>query len=433
MKQLFNTEGLSYAGNAWDLSGDGVPGTSDRTINAPLGSTYRDHTAGKMYQKVTAGSGSDKWIQLVSATDLENAIAAHADGVSWREPVAVFSATAYATKADAEAALNSALGFDGVSLADGNRVLLPGVGGNSNSDIFVVRGTPGAGATLAEDSSKDTAGDQVPVNSGTESNKIAYFTVGGTWEIRSPGTDAEQTYLRAFIGKGGAGTEMPSYTSVNYVTQGSDLEAAIGALDAQTHINTGAIANEAASRANADSAIQAEVDALEVSLGAVVNGNGVYQARNDTHYLNGNATVDEDLRDLDALAKTNSDAIGALQGALGSTVYAGAVSGVTASTVIDTVAVDDAAVAKWIVQVFDETTPANKEMVEILGANDGTASADATDANWTEYSRLRFGSAIAGLTYEVDVFGSGVVQTMRLKVAANSPVTVKLTRLKVQA
>lgn len=57
------------------------------------------------------------------------------------------------------------------------------------------------------------------------------------------------------------------------------------------------------------SASQAEVDAIEAAMGAMVDANGDYVAFSGKNYINGNSDVAEDIVDLDAQIKTNADAI----------------------------------------------------------------------------------------------------------------------------
>lgn len=49
---------------------------------------------------------------------------------------------------------------------------------------------------------------------------------------------AEEGYIRTFIGKGASGSETPTYGSTRYITNGSSLETAIGALDSQLYTTT---------------------------------------------------------------------------------------------------------------------------------------------------------------------------------------------------
>ena len=54
------------------------------------------------------------------------------------------------------------------------------------------------------------------------------------------------------------------------------------------------------------------------------------------------------------------------------------VTGITAIADVDTVLVDDVDACKWLVEAFEEATPANKQAFEVYALHDGTAGADAT-------------------------------------------------------
>ena len=54
--------------------------------------------------------------------------------------------------------------------------------------------------------------------------------------------------------------------------------------------------------------------------------------------------------------------------------------------------------------------------------------ADATDADFAVYAKLKIGSALTGLTFAVDVNGAGGAQTMRLLIASTTAVDVRAIR-----
>lgn len=88
------------------------------------------------------------------------------------------------------------------------------------------------------------------------------------------------------------------------------LDGAPGALDTLNELAAalGDDANYATTITNALAAKQTEIDALETSLGGLVNASGVYQAFSGKTYINGNSSVTEDLSDLDiALAAVQAD------------------------------------------------------------------------------------------------------------------------------
>ena len=183
-------------------------------------------------------------------------------------------------------------------------------------------------------------------------------------QIASAATEAELGYIRAFIGKGAAGAELPTYSSNNYVVDNADLETSIGVLDSQLGTTQG------------------DLDTLEGEF---------LKARTETTLTN-----------------------------------------VTTVQVLDSMLVDDVSAAKWTVMVEGNllADAAKKRVVEILGTHDGHingAGADATDTDYTVYAKLKMGN-IVGLTFTVDVSGSGVAQVMRLTITSTTAVNVRAIR-----
>lgn len=55
------------------------------------------------------------------------------------------------------------------------------------------------------------------------------------WDSGGTVSHPEEGYIRTFIGKSASGSETPTYSSVHYVVNGTSLETAIGALDANVY------------------------------------------------------------------------------------------------------------------------------------------------------------------------------------------------------
>lgn len=413
------------------LSGSGAPGgDASYQDSAGVGSRYSDNANGDSYVKIAAGAGADKWSKEALFSDITNLTSSQ----SWREPVNAWDNT-HTDVAAAEADMDADDTFDGVAVTDGMRVLLNAVTGNNN--VFIVSGSTGAW-TLTEDPNAETAGDAVNVIGGSQSGK--QFTYNGTqWVWTGQNTSDEDGFLRAFMGKDAVGSEMPSYSSTNFVTSGESLETAIGDLDAQVKVNTDNITG-----------LQTEVDAIETSLGSVVNASGVYQPFSGTNYIDGNASITEDLTDLDTAVKAQSDkignitdyasnnvvvdgedlatSVGKLDAALAAAVTPSEATNVTTEVVLDSVGVDTVATAKWLIIATDAT--GNRESFELYAAHNGFGANDATESDWTTYGKLKFGS-INGYSVSVGLSGTGATQAMELLVSSTDAVTVKAVRLTV--
>jgi hypothetical protein len=98
-----------------------------------------------------------------------------------------------------------------------------------------------------------------------------------------------------------------------------------------------------------------------------------------------------------------------------------AVTGVTTSQAVDSVPVASVGAVKWLVEVTEAATPANKKSMEIYALNNGTS------ADFTEYAKLSLGIPF-NLTVDVDI-NSG---NMRLLLASTTAgVNVKVRRIEV--
>jgi len=429
--------------------------------NAPIGAKATDSTSGFEYRKKTAGSGTDKWVRLADQDD----IIASGGTESWREPALIKDDTVYANIAAAEVAVNTGT-IDGVSLSATDRILFTAITGEGKN-VFIVTGTPGAGATLVEDANEETNNDAIIIDDGTfAGNQFNYNSTSVSW-IRSNQTSLDElAFIRTFIGKDAAGSELPGYTSTNHVANNDTLEVAIGKLDTAVGSNDTDIGNNATSIGN----IQTELDDFETAMGAVIDANGDYVAFSGTNYLDSNSDLTEDLTDLDTQVKANADAIGLisnddtnqnafmgktstgaetptyssseivtqsgnLESAIGEldafldqTNHAVSISGITTLQVIDSILVDDVKAVRWLVHVQQGTKVIT---YEIDATHDGTSSSDATATDFTKYARLKMNGNIVGIKINVRIAGATTAQTMELTVEATSGVVASSSRLSV--
>lgn len=113
----------------------------------------------------------------------------------------------------AETAVNTG-SIDGVTVAAGDRILFTGITGE-NKHVFTVTGTPGSGATLTEITNTLENNDAILVDEGTAAGCQFHYNQPLTdWVKTNPNLD-EQGFIRALVGKTGAGSETPDYTSTN--------------------------------------------------------------------------------------------------------------------------------------------------------------------------------------------------------------------------
>ncbi|HAT48862.1 MAG: hypothetical protein HQL07_03890 [Nitrospirae bacterium] len=437
---LFEARGGISIGGAHFISGTGAPGgTGGFPDDAVKGSIYLDETNGQMYLKKTVGTGTDKWIRMQNKDDMDGAVL----GLSWRAPAKVRDSGAYADLAAAEAAVNTGT-IDGVTVAANDRILFDDITGLAKN-VFIVTGTPGSGATLVEDGNIASKGDALYVQEGTDAGK-QYAYNGTDWVQQGTASQTELGFIQGFIGKSANGSETPDYASNNVVTDGSSLETAIGALDAE--IGAGVV-NPQSRLAGpiSDQAVNSNILALDTAIGpdrsssyiadmsASVNeaislldseshfshvfmgrsaGDTNKPAWTSTNFLGVNQSLKEGLESLDtALAAAKKEA---------------KTDNVTASTVVDSILVDTAIAVEWTVHCRSIASPAKIHCSKILAIHNGTASADATVVDFNEFSILRTSGKIHGLDFDVDINGVGSAQVARLKVSSTDAVDVRVTR-----
>lgn len=96
------------------------------------------------------------------------------------------------------------------------------------------------------------------------------------------------------------------------------------------------------------------------------------------------------------------------------------VTGVTTEASVDEVPHATVKAVKWLVYVFEQSTPTNWQAFEVYAANDGTNVDD------TLYAKLKNGT-VAGLTITVDISGAN----MRLRAASTNATTIRARRIEV--
>ena len=286
------------------------------------------------------------------------------DGRVWRDPVIVKEDGVFANLAAAEAQLNAGPPEFEGVAISDTNRILFTAITGENANVFIVNGTPGSGATLVEDTNLASDGDALWVEQGTTNADRMYAFNGTAWVQFGGGDQTELAFIRAFIGKAAAGSETPNYSSNNFVTDTDSLETAIGDLDAEAQVN-----------------------------------------------------------------RTDTDANTAKLADARTTAVANNVTGVVT---LDSVNVDTVASVKWFVNAQGNLVgdAAKKRVVEIHAAHDGHlvgGGADAANTDNNVISKLKLGASL-GVTFTVDLSGSGAGQVMRLRVAASTASDFKSTR-----
>ncbi len=381
-KQLFDVDlGFSLEDDSGNISqilnGSGVPGSTTATNGAPKGSGYLDVATGKFHTKETAGSGTDKWEIIASQAYVLSQVASD---VSWRLPVKAVLTDTYAdiaavkTDADADDILET------VAVLSGDRFLVTDLT-SGNENVYIVSGSSG-NWTFTEDTNLATDGDTLIADEGLEAGRQWLFD-GTTWFYVNQSNLDEQGFIRGFIGKTGAGSESPTYSSTNYAT--GDLETAIGAIDAQVGTNVTNI------------------------------GTNTTNIGTNTTNIGTNTGNISDNADAILFGRTSTN-----------------LSNVSGSTTISVDLVDEVAAVIWSVYAQGETegTAHLKYAGQIFATHDGHntgAGDDATTVDFTVTTKLKLGN-LSGIDFDVVLSGAGGTQAIELNVASSTNANVTVIR-----
>jgi len=460
--------GLQLDDTTTYLTGNGIPGTSADSIAVEVGSVYTDIADGSLFTKIAAGSGTNKWQKLASQAYVDQAVGTT---LSWREPVLVNQTVATTVPSGTP---GSPIVVDGVSVTDGARVLFSAISGGTGPNVYIYNQATGG---FAVDSNTATAGDSLYTQQGTNAGK-SYVYNGTSWVQTDQSSLDEEGFIRAFVGKISAGNVMPSYSSTNFVVDGTSLRVAVSALDAQIGANValgnwispvnsvnqnltaldtkiganfgatnhlvslaalGTVAGNlaildgrfgpsliAGSYVTAGEAAFPAIQALDIALGAnVANGNYILAANK----------VQGNIQSLDAAIGPNVTSTVSAGGsilstntvqqnlqAIDATVTAATtqttINNVTTATLLDAIPAATLDVTKFFVFVEEASNSLNRYATELYVLCNGTV------IDYTKYATLRTGSSIVGLQVSAVLSGGNV----SVQVSSTAAVNVKVRR-----
>lgn len=362
------------------LEGSGAP-----SLDAPLGSVYSDITSGSVgyFQKIGSGPGADKWLRLATQDYVQSF---GASAISWREPVVVRSTASSlpATTVDT---------VDGHTVVAGDRVLFSDISGGAGPNVYVASGSTGAWV-WTEDTNLESSGDTVYVTSGTNSGKTYTFN-GTAWVWISQDSSDELGFIRSFIGKNAVGSETPSYSSTNQVSNGQALETAIGALDGAIGADVGGSPNVV----TAGNSVFGSISELDSAIGADVTTGGTILAAN---------TIQQNIQALDSAIGADVTSSGSILSTNTVNQNITAINNTVQSLTLTTTGTDTASdtapvgveMAKWLIKVEDS---GNVRAEEVFAITDGST------VDFTRYGVLKLGSAVTPFSVAV-VLDSGQIK-----------------------
>ncbi|MBF0191631.1 MAG: hypothetical protein HQL99_10915 [Magnetococcales bacterium] len=273
-------------------------------------------------------------------------------------------------------------------------------------------------------------GDTVYVQEGAEKGSVYSFSSDGQWVKQGQSNTLESGFIQTFIGKSGDGSESPNYSSAEVITQGANLEAAIGQLDTAT----GDILAYMGKSVGEEMPLYA--DPVAVTQGASLN-DGISQLDREVGYLLafvgkgvGNETpaylttkVVGQGTSLEAAISALDDRLGAVSEEVHSPV-------VTTLVPVDSIIMEQELAAEWLIHVREVANPHNVYFTSVKATHNATIGLAATAANFNESAIIELSTPITGLeiTMDVEVSGPLNARTMRLLMASTDPVEVTMTR-----
>lgn len=368
-----------FASEVHIIQGASLPGgDAGEQDAAPVGSLYLQNTANteelQLFSKFTTVNNSQAdWKQLASKEYIDALVL----GLSWREPVVVRDNTLYANAA----AFPITGVIDGKTLSDGARVLFDNVTASTDENIWVwVAGT----TSWLEDGNAETDGDAVLVQEGSSAEQQWTYD-GSNWVLfGSAAGAAELAYIRAFIGKTGAGAEMPTYSSTFIVTAGGNLEVAIGELDAAFGDNAAYTEQNVVTNGET---FASSIDAVDIALG-------------DFTYTEQNVVTD---------GADHTDSIDALDQAVGDINNQTLIfnsSNITVVTPVDIIPVAGVDMIHWMLAAKNVADGTDREGVEVIALLDGTGTTAGIDLS--RAPQLDTGGNITGFKVTADILAGNL-------------------------
>lgn len=364
------------------LFGSTVPGGTTDTDAAGVGSLYLQDN-GQLYQKKTAGSGTDKWTRKATVEDVSQ--------IKFRSEKVIAATTQAAPSSGSTIDLSSAplTGDDAPTLLGADFAV-------DTHIIFGVGGTPKIMRVSV------VAGDVITVVN--MASVLDDLTEGYKYIVEHYLPDTSDAQEKQAL--------------VHY-TGGSILKIADFNFALADGISlNGSMVDRNGPVLGTDT-LQVAVEKLEGDCKDAATLSGVARGAVDLGTFTGDTIPD---------GQTTKQALQALETALEARTQG---AGITTQATVDSVLVDKIKVVKWLVHVFENATPENVQSMEVTALHNGTAAADATSVDDSVFAKLKLGANF-NLTLSVDLSGTGAGQVMRLRAASTSAgVTVTARRVEV--
>jgi len=364
---------------AYIISGTAVPdGTSGQQSDAPIGSIYLRSGTGELYQKIANAGAPADWQLNESSSSI---------GV-WRPEYvrAATNDTLAAGNTDPSTWTDNDDGLTDANFTVGDYVIGDADG---TAILYEVTAISSPNITLAVASPAMSPDDMfsvrynLPDPSGQENQAILIKTSSVMVKV----ADVDWAVATGIVLSGAYAA------AAGTVAAGDSVQEAIEKLDG----------NDAA-----QDLVIAEIDQ---NVDDLITLSGVAENSTDFGTFTGDLFADNlDAKSLYQRIEDLLEEIKVLE-----------VTGITTAASVDEVPVATVSACKWLVEAFEEATPANKQALEVYALNNGTVVDDTT------YAKLKVGANF-NLSISVDISGGN----MRLRAASSTAgVTVRARRVQV--
>lgn len=350
----------------------GAPvGTTGETADAGIGSIYSNETNGDIYRKIADTNSASDW-EILGAVSL--------DQLSWRNERVILASNDVigVGVVDPTALSDNESGLDGNDITVGDFIIGDVDGSPTLLEVTVV--TSATSVTTAAASQSIADNDTFVVQN---------------YLPDSPGSQEGQAIIHIPV----AGSPAVKIGDIDWnFADGINMATAYSSAGVNGSISSSDTVNSA-------------IEKLEGNQDDILTALGVAQGDVDFGTFTGDHFADN--QDAKQLFQRAEDLFETIQGV--------EVTGVSTLTTIDEVPVADVQSCLWIVDAFDEATPANKKARLVHGLNDGSSAVRSI------FSRLKTG---LNFNFVVDVDVSG--GNMRLRASSTNPaITVRARKLEV--
>lgn len=354
--------GLSIDESSEIMTGTGTPSGADQNI-APVGSLFLESDTATNQLNVwfkfqsTTSTVAD-WAQLASKGYVDTTAVS---GITWKHPTVV---AAPGTTSIPTGVSGNPIVINGVSVTNGQRVLFNSLTVNPN--VYVYNETTGVFTVAPDLSTPAETGAATYVAGGTSEAGTTQLFNGTAWVLIDQADLTAISYLQTQVGVGN-NSNMPVYSSTNFVTQGASTVAAISQLDTELGANVTSIA-----------------------------GSSIISPTN---------TINENIQSIAQNVANNS--------------AEGSAMAVITSTQLDSF---PARAIKYLLHVEQVGSTSNVRAYEVFVAHNGVST------DLTRYAVLTFGTAPVGFDVTASLTGGN---TINLNVTSTTSVNVRWKRVSV--